>query len=62
MKTISQQKKIDLIYTYLFSDSKSIEEENFWNKLSSIDIKKLEKIEDEEIEDFNLLKFEILWK
>jgi len=56
------EKKVNLIFSYLFSTDKSIEEEDFWNKLSKKEFSKLEKIDKEEVSDFNLLKSNILWK
>jgi len=60
MTSLTQEKKINIIYSYLFSDNKSLEEEDFWNKLSENDLIKINKIEKEETSDFNSLKSEIL--
>lgn len=56
----SQDQKLEIIFSYLFSDKKNLEEEAFWNKLSKEEVIKLEKIEKEKIFDFSLLKARVL--
>lgn len=58
---INTEKKIDMIFTYLFSDNKAIEEEFFWNNLEKEEINKLQKIEKEEVYNFDNIK-NLLWK
>ena len=62
MTTYSEKEKLNIIFSYLFSNEKSFEEEDFWNKLSKKDLSKIEKIEKEETFDFSLLKSKLLWK
>ncbi|MDD4151381.1 MAG: hypothetical protein PHR68_02090 [Candidatus Gracilibacteria bacterium] len=63
MNTIlSERKKIDMIFSYLFSDKKTFEEEDFWNKLSKKDLTKLEQIDKEETFDFASLTSKVLGK
>jgi len=54
--------KVDIIFSYLFSDKKSFEEEKFWNKLSNHELSKIEEIDKEETFDFNILKTKVLCK
>ena len=57
------KKKVDIIFSYLFSDEKSNEEEFFWNNLKKEEISRLEEIDkNDETFDFRDLKSEILWK
>jgi hypothetical protein len=63
-KTINKletSEKINIIFSYLFSEDKSNEEEFFWNSLKKEEIKNFETI-DKNIEtfDFSDLKSEIL--
>jgi len=53
---ISQEKKINLIFQYIFNSEKHIEEEEFWNKLSKNDIKELKEIENEKTISLDELK------
>jgi len=63
IKKIDNKKKIDIIFSYLFSDEKIDEEQFFWNNLKKEEISKLENInKNDETFDFNNLKSEILWK
>ncbi len=63
LKKINNEKKIDIIFSYLFSDEKIDEEQFFWNNLKKEEISKLEKIDNnDETFDFSNLKSEILWK
>ena len=61
LKKINNEKKIDIIFSYLFSDEKIDEEQFFWNNLKKEEISKLEKIDNnDETFDFSNLKSEIL--
>jgi len=63
IKKIDNEKKIDIIFSYLFSDDKIDEEQFFWNNLKDEEISRLEKINNiDETSDFSNLKSEILWK
>ena len=55
----SQDQKLEIIFSYLCSNKKNLEEEDFWNKLSKKEIVNLEKIDKEETFDFSLLKAKI---
>jgi len=58
---LNTDKKIDIIFSYLFSEDKSNEEEFFWNSLKKDEISKLNKInKNDETFDFSDLKSEIL--
>lgn len=59
---LTTKKKVDMIFQYIFSDSKNIEEENFWNKLDNKILSKLDYIKKEDTNDFDILKKRILWK
>lgn len=61
IKDIDNQQKINMIFTYLFDDDKSLEEEFFWNNLNNDEIKKYESIRNEETYDLSNLK-DMLWK
>ena len=61
IEKIDSKKKIDMIFSYLFSDDKNDEEQFFWNNLKKEEISKLEQIEkNDETFDFSNLKSEIL--
>ncbi len=63
INNINTEKKVDIIFSYLFSDDKIEEEQFFWNNLKKEEISRLEKInKNDETFDFNNLKSEILWK
>jgi hypothetical protein len=62
LNNITKDQKLEIIFSYLFSNQKNFEEENFWNILSKNDLDKLEIIDREETCDFDLLKSRILWK
>lgn len=63
IKKIDNEKKIDIIFSYLFSDDKIDEEQFFWNNLKDDEISRLEIINDsDDTFDFSNLKSEILWK
>ena len=62
IKNINTDEKINIIFSYLFSEDKSNEEEFFWNSLKKEEVCKLEEISNQETFDFNDLKSEILWK
>ena len=63
-KTINKletSEKINIIFSYLFSEDKSNEEEFFWNSLKKEEIKKMEEINNNsDTFDFNDLRSEIL--
>jgi|GEM_PF-1993940 len=62
-KTINKletKEKINIIFSYLFSEEKSNEEEFFWNSLKKDEVQKLEKISNNDTSSFNDLKSEIL--
>lgn len=61
-ENLSTEKKVNIIFSYLFSDEKSREEEFFWNELSAQECEDLEKIQWEKVYDFEWLKNSILWK
>ena len=64
-KTINKletKEKINIIFSYLFSEEKSNEEEFFWNSLKKDEVQKLEKISNNDTSSFNDLKSVILWK
>lgn len=56
----SKDEKIDLIFSYIFSDKEAIEEQNFWNELKNNEINNLSVIDKEETFDFSILKSKIL--
>ncbi len=58
----SKTQKVDMIFSYIFSPDKNLEEQDFWNKLSKQDLSRLESIEKEEVSDFSLLRNNVLWK
>jgi len=54
--TLTQSKKVDMIFSYLFGDKKAFEEEAFWNNLQDDEIQELQKIRKEKTYDFLQLK------
>ena len=54
--TLTQSKKVDMIFSFLFGDKKAIEEEAFWNGLHDDEIQELQKIRKEKTYDFSKLK------
>ena len=55
-KALTQTKKVDMIFSFLFSDKKSNEEESFWNNLQHDELKELQKIRKEKTYNFSKLK------
>jgi len=55
-KKISLATKIDMIFKFLFEHKNALEEEKFWNKLESNEIKEIKKIRKEKTHDFSKLK------
>ncbi len=43
-KTLPLEKKVDIIFTFLFDQNTAEKEEKFWSKLTSKEVKRLEKI------------------
>ncbi|MCF7830473.1 hypothetical protein K9M41_00545 [Candidatus Gracilibacteria bacterium] len=56
MKNLTLEKKVDIIFSYLFGEEGIQKEEDFWNKLTPKEVARLEKIEKEELFDFEDLK------
>ena len=61
-KKYSQNQKIDIIFSYIFSEAKNLEEADFWNKLSEKDILRIDIIDSEKTFDFSILQSKALWK
>jgi len=59
MEKLSLEKKVDIIFSYLFGKDGIQREEDFWNRLTPKEIVNLEKAEKEESFDFEDLKKEI---
>jgi len=63
LNNLSLEKKINMIFSYIFSDKKNEEEEFFWNNLTENEIINLERIDkNDETMDFSSLKQDLLWK
>lgn len=56
------EKKINIIFSYLFSLDKSLEEEKFWNTLSEKDIEEIQSVKQEKTFDLASLSAKIIWK
>lgn len=61
-QNLTTEKKVNMIFSYLFSYDKSKEEEFFWNRLNDKEVSELKKIEQEKTYDFNILKEKVIWK
>lgn len=54
--SLSTDQKVEILFSYLFSDSTAEEEELFWNRLTDAEIAELKKVQKEEMIPFSHLK------
>jgi len=61
-KKISMERKIDMIFKFIFEQTNALKEEAFWNTLQKHEIDEINSIRKEKTEDFSMLKKKCIWK
>lgn len=55
-KKISLERKIEMIFDFLFEQKNALAEEDFWNKLQKHEIAEIKAIRKEKTYDFSVIK------